>query len=203
MKGLSALALGGLMLASAAFGDAAPGDLAAGRKVAGLCRVCHGLQGVAQVPIAPHIAGEPVSYITRQLAAFRSGAREHEMMTVVARGLTDTQIANVATWYSAHTARASLPPGADASAAPALCVTCHGETGIAVNPDAPNLAAETNIYLATQLKAFRSGKRRHEIMSGIAADLTDDEIRASADWYAAMRLEVTEPGAPGPCGAAC
>ncbi|TCO69920.1 c-type cytochrome [Rhodovulum euryhalinum] len=190
MKGLIALALGGVFLAGGAFAQ----DLEAGRKVAGLCRVCHGLQGVAQVPIAPHISGEPVSYITRQLEAFRSGAREHEMMTVVARGLTDQQIADVAAWYSAHAASASLPAGADPDAAPSLCVNCHGANGIAVAEDAPNLANETNIYIATQLKAFRTGQRTHEIMSEIAADLTDEEIRAYADWYAAARLEVQEPG---------
>jgi len=189
MRAAFALALGGLMLA----GGAAAQDIEAGRKVAGLCRVCHGLQGVAQVPIAPHISGEPVSYITRQLEAFRSGAREHEMMTVVARGLTDRQIADVAAWYSAHEARATLPPGADPGAAPSLCVNCHGANGIALNEDAPNLANETNIYLATQLKAFRNGRRKHEIMSDIAADLTDDEIRAYADWYSAMQLEITAP----------
>jgi cytochrome c553 len=61
-------------------------------------------------------------------------------------------------------------------------------------PDAPNLAGEANIYLDTQLKAFRSGKREHEIMTGIAADLTDVEIRALADWYAAVRLEIALPG---------
>lgn len=185
-----ALALGGVILAGGALAQ----DIEAGRKVATLCRVCHGIEGMAQVPIAPHISGEPVSYITRQLQAFRSGAREHEMMTVVARGLTDQQIADVAAWYSAHRATGTLPAGADPDAAPSLCVNCHGANGIAVNEDAPNLAAETNVYLATQLKAFRTGKRQHEIMSGIAADLTDDEIAAYADWYAGVRLEVVPPG---------
>lgn len=191
MIGRLALALGGVFLAGGAMAQ----DLEAGRKVAGLCRVCHGLEGVAQVPIAPHISGEPASYITRQLQAFRSGAREHEMMTVVARGLTDQQIADVASWYAAHGAEASLPAGASAEDAPDLCVSCHGVDGIAVGPeDAPNLAAETNIYIATQLKAFRTGKREHEIMSAIAADLTDEEIRAYADWYSAMTLQVEAPG---------
>jgi cytochrome c553 len=37
--------------------------------------------------------------------------------------------------------------------------------------DAPNLAGEVNIYIDTQLKAFRIGKREHEIMSEVAAHL--------------------------------
>jgi cytochrome c553 len=58
--------------------------------------------------------------------------------------------------------------------------------------DAPNLAGESAIYIDTQLKAFRLGKRTHEIMSAIAADLTNDEIREYADWYASIRLKITQ-----------
>lgn len=180
------LALGGLMLAGAALAE---GDPAAGRKVAGMCRTCHGLDGFAQLPIAPHIGGEPAEYLSHQLEAFRSGAREHEMMTVVASGLNDTQIADVAAWYSSHTAKAN-PSGA-LNQAPTACVGCHGEDGLAVIEDAPHLAGETNIYLETQLKAFRSGKRQHEIMTAIAGAMTDEEIRDAANWYAAIELEIT------------
>ncbi|MCJ8517556.1 c-type cytochrome [Pseudorhizobium tarimense] len=48
--------------------------------------------------------------------------------------------------------------------------------------DAPHLAGENVIYIDTQLKAFRSGKRQHEVMSQITAGLTDAEIRAAAEW---------------------
>ena len=72
---------------------AAPGDAAAGGRIAVQCRTCHGANGIAVIPVAPNIGGESASYLTRQLAAFRSGARENEMMSVVARGLSDRQIA--------------------------------------------------------------------------------------------------------------
>lgn len=189
MRGLATLALGGLMLA----GVAAAQDADAGRKVAGMCRTCHGLDGYARVPIAPHIGGEPAGYLEAQLHAFKSGVREHEMMSVVAASLSDQQIADVAAWYAAHRATATLPASVDADAAPDLCVACHGADGISRHDDAPNLAAETNIYLDTQLKAFRRGKREHEIMSAVAADLTDDDIRAVANWYAAIGLSIDPP----------
>ena len=189
MRVLATLALGGLMLA----GAAPAADLEAGRTVAGMCRTCHGTDGYARVPIAPHIGGEPASYLEAQLRAFRSGERVHEMMTVVAASLSDQQISDVAAWYAAHRATATLPAGVDENAAPDLCVACHGADGISLNADAPNLAAETNIYIDTQLKAFRGGKRQHEIMSSIAADLTDEEIRAVADWYAAVGLSIAPP----------
>tara|TARA_R110002012_G_scaffold185316_2_gene351867 strand:- start:70 stop:651 length:582 start_codon:yes stop_codon:yes gene_type:complete len=182
------LGLGGLLLAGTA--PAYSGDPAAGRKVANMCRTCHGLDGLAKIPIAPHIGGEPESYLQRQLRAFKSGIRRHEMMSVVASGMSERQIDDVSAWYAAHTATASLPKGADPARAPEACTACHGIDGIALQADAPNLAGETNIYIDTQLKAFRGGKRVHEIMSGIAAGMSDAKIRAAADWYASMTLKI-------------
>ncbi len=110
-------------------------------------------------------------------------------MSVVARSLGDEQIADLAAWYASQRVTATLT--ADATGAPQLCAACHGADGIAEAPDVPNLAGETNIYIDTQLKAFRSGKREHEVMSAIVADLTDEEIRAAADWYAAVQIEIS------------
>lgn len=182
--------LGGLMLAGAVCLSAkADGNPDAGRKLAGECRTCHGIDGYAKIPIAPHIGGEPQSYISSQLTAFRDGNREHEMMSVVARSLSDQQIADLAAWYRSHQMTATLND--DPANAPEQCVACHGTDGIALMEDAPNLAAEPNIYIDTQLKAFRLGKRTHDVMSAIAADMSDSEIRAAADWYGAIEIEIT------------
>jgi cytochrome c553 len=181
--------LGGLLLAGTALAqDPVEGDAAAGKKIAGQCRTCHGIDGYANIPIAPHIGGEQASYIRNQLTAFRDGTRTHEMMTIVAKMLTDQQIADVAAWYASHTATATLD--ADPSGAPEACTACHGVDGMAVIADAPNLAGETNIYIDTQLKAFRVGKRKHEVMSVVAAEMSDAEIRAAADWYAGVKLDI-------------
>ena len=191
------LCLGTLLGAGAAkaqdatLADVLTGDPAAGKVLAGQCRTCHGTDGYAKIPIAPHIGGEPAGYLARQLTDFRDGRREHEMMSVVAATLSDQQIADVAAWYAGQVARAEL--NADPSGAPETCVACHGADGIAVIEDAPNLAAETNIYLDTQLKAFRSGKRMSEIMQPIAEDLDDAAIRAAADWYGAVKLTIDPP----------
>ena len=187
MRSVLTLVLGGVILA----GPTLAQDAEAGRKVAGMCRTCHGLDGLAKIPIAPNIGGEPAAYIDAQLRAFREGTREHEMMSVVAKGLSDAQIADVSAWYASHVATATMD--ADPAGAPELCVGCHGQDGIALVEDAPNLAGETVIYIDTQLKAFRSGKRTHEVMSEIAAMLSDEDIRAAAEWYAAATLEITSP----------
>jgi len=187
MRRLALLFLGGLMLAESAQAQV-QGDRAAGRQAAGQCRTCHGLDGYAQIPIAPHIGGEPESYIRAQLTAFRDGTREHEMMTIAARTLSDQQIADLAAWYSGHEVTAELT--ADPAEAPEACVGCHGADGIHLIEDAPNLAGETNIYIDTQLKAFRNGNRVHDVMTPIASELTDEEIRAVADWYAKVKLDI-------------
>ncbi len=143
---------------------------------------------MAQIPIAPNIGGEPASYLAGQLRAFRSGERQHEMMSVVASGLSDKQIDDVAAWYAAHEATAELT--ADPDEAPEACVSCHGADGIAVIDEAPNLAGESNIYIETQLKTFRNGKRRGDVMPSIAAGLTDAEMRSAADWYSNARVTI-------------
>lgn len=188
MRLAALIVLGGLTLAGGT--PAAADDPAAGRKIANMCRTCHGIDGYAQIPIAPHIGGEPKEYLEKQLMAFKTGARENEMMSVVAAGLTAQQISDVAAWYADHEVTATLPEGVSEADAPDACVSCHGANGLSVVLDAPNLAGEVNIYIDTQLKAFRSGKRKHEIMSVIAADLTDAEIRRVADWYSNVKLEI-------------
>ncbi len=75
----------------------------------------------------------------------------------------------------------------------AMCQTCHGIDGIAKIPDAPNIAGENSIYLQTQIKAFRSGKRVHEMMSVIAKQLSDDDIANLAAWYASIKITVEVP----------
>lgn len=187
------LALGGVILAGTAPQPAQAGDPAAGRKIANMCRTCHGLDGYAAIPIAPHIGGEPQTYLEAQLMAYKTGQREHEMMSVVTSSLSAQQIADVAAWYASHTVTATLPNGTSPDAAPQACVSCHGADGISQLLDAPNLAGETNIYIDTQLKAFKRGQRSHEIMSEVAAELSDTEIRDIANWYAAITLKIEPP----------
>jgi cytochrome c553 len=73
------------------------------------------------------------------------------------------------------------------------CAVCHGQLGLATAPDAPNLAGQPVTYMVTQLRAYRSGARRHEVMGVIAKPLSDDDISDLANWYNALRVEVQEP----------
>ncbi len=78
------------------------GRLIAGRQIAGrMCGACHGVDGIAKLPEAANLAGQDATYVTRQLTAFRSGERVHEQMSVIAKTLSDQQIADVAAYYGA------------------------------------------------------------------------------------------------------
>lgn len=103
-----------LLVAALCIGAAAPalaeGDPRAGRRLAGgQCAVCHGNDGIARQPDAPHLAGQPATYVAAQLRAFREEARRHEQMNVVARNLTDAHIADLAAWYASIQVEATVP----------------------------------------------------------------------------------------------
>lgn len=90
-----------LLPALAAVGiSAAAQDVAAGKAKAQACIVCHGALGLSTQPDAPNIAGQPALYLAAQLRAFRSGARKHEVMAVMARPLSDADIQNLAAWFA-------------------------------------------------------------------------------------------------------
>lgn len=106
MKALTlSIAIGCMALPLPAFAS----DLDAGRKKARQCSTCHGIDGIAKIPIAPHLAGESQVYLETQLKAFRNGKRAHEMMTVVAKTLSDEDITDLAKWYSAIVITATIP----------------------------------------------------------------------------------------------
>lgn len=74
-------------------------DVKAGRAKAVQCQACHGMDGLAKVPEAPNLAGQNEDYLVKALKDFRSGARQNEMMSVVAKPLSDADIANLAAFY--------------------------------------------------------------------------------------------------------
>lgn len=76
-------------------------DAAAGRRKAAACQACHGLDGIAKLPDAPHIAAQPAAYLERELRNYRAGTRRNEVMSVAARPLSDADIRDLAAYYSA------------------------------------------------------------------------------------------------------
>jgi len=68
----------------------------------------------------------------------------------------------------------------------ATCVACHGMNGNSVNPEWPNLAGQSAVYIAEQLKLFRAGVRTDPVMQPLAVGLSDDDIADLAVYFAAQ-----------------
>ena len=70
----------------------------------------------------------------------------------------------------------------------AACAICHGTQGKPA-PGAPliPLAGLPRDHIATQMRAFRDGKRPATVMHQIAKGYTDAQIDAIAGWYAAQK----------------
>lgn len=97
-------------LAAGLAGPAQAADPVAGRaKAAAACAVCHGPNGVSMAPNAPHLAGQPAIYLVEQLKNYRSGKRPHEVMGVIAKPLTDTEIEDLAAWYGSLQISVQMP----------------------------------------------------------------------------------------------
>jgi len=96
-------------LALAMVAGVARADVVGRSKAQQTCNVCHGASGISTMPDTPHLAGQPEIYLVHQLQAYRNGARRHEVMNVVAKPLTDDEIAALARWYSSIKLRADAP----------------------------------------------------------------------------------------------
>ena len=96
-------------LLAAALNPAAAADAAAGKTKAAKCTVCHGLDGLAKNPDAPNLAGDSANYIRKQLGAYRSGERKDPQMSIMAKNLSDDDIADLAAWYSSLKVTVEMP----------------------------------------------------------------------------------------------
>ena len=71
-----------------------------------------------------------------------------------------------------------------------VCLVCHGLDGNGTeptNPEFPKIAGKQAAYLLKQLNDLKSGKRKSDIMSGIVAGLTPDDMANLAAYFAAQK----------------
>ena len=80
-----------------------------------------------------------------------------------------------------HSAGASQSPNV------AMCTGCHGIPGYKTAfPDVyhvPKIAGQSPAYIVNALKAYKSGERAHPSMRGIAASMTEEDMKKYADYY--------------------
>ena len=68
----------------------------------------------------------------------------------------------------------------------AICAGCHGNNGIGLSDEFPNLAGQKAPYIIKQLKAFKSGTRKDPTMSAMAAALTESDMANLAAYFSSL-----------------
>ena len=77
----------------------AAGDAAAGKAKAGVCAGCHGANGEGKKPY-PALAGKPADQIEQALKDYKSGKRANGVMKSFASNLSESDMDNLAAYYS-------------------------------------------------------------------------------------------------------
>ncbi len=93
---------------------------------------------------------------------------------------------------AAHAAEAKAPFKADAAKGGQLataCLACHTADGTRGSPANPILQGQHPEYLVKQLTEFKSGKRKNAIMNGLAAALSEDDMKHIAAFYASKKAK--------------
>ena len=76
-----------------------------------------------------------------------------------------------------------------------MCQACHGLDGLSKVPEAPNIAGQTEAYLALQLAAFKAGTRKSETMNVVTATLSDADVANLAAYFSAIEIKIVKiPG---------
>ena len=170
------------------------------------CFMCHGLDGVGDSAGAfPRLTEQAAFYMYKQLIDYASGARPSDVMTPIAREMTEPQMANVAFYYSVVDAPYAPRPVVEPEvlargreiaedglpeAGLQACNFCHGEDGGGNPPLFPYLAGQYAPYTELQMQLFKRDIRTNDplaVMRDIAEDLSDEDIRAVALYFEWLR----------------
>jgi cytochrome c553 len=74
----------------------------------------------------------------------------------------------------------------------AVCTACHGPNGNSANPEWPRLAGQSAVYIAEQLKLFKTQVRTNPVMMPMASGLSDQDVNDVAVYYQAQPLQGLE-----------
>ena len=164
----------------------AAGSAEKGESKSTACIACHGPSGNSSNPEWPNLAGQHEHYILKQLQAFKSGARKNPLMTPMAAGLSDDDMADLGAYFAAQKRQAWRPilascRSASVSIAPAMRrtarrpaprATARQATGIRPLPirccvasmeaTSPRSCVRTARALARPMRIRRCARREHD-----------------------------------------
>ncbi len=165
-----------------------------GRVKSQVCAACHGVDGNSAIPDIPSLAGQPRQFLVSALYMFREGRRQNAAMAPFAANLSNTDLNDLAQYFSAQKLAApsqkaspELVAKARAVAEKNNCVACHTATLVG-QQHIPRLAGQHKPYLLAQLKGFKSGTRGDVdgTMTSAAQGLAAEELDLVAEYLATL-----------------
>lgn len=171
---------------------------------AAACSGCHGEEGQPDPGNGfPRLAGMDTRYVAAQLTAYADGARENEVMSGIAKALTNQDITDLSLYYNGLRTPANTSAGdatlvvrgrllheqGDNAIGLQPCNACHGVKGGGGLPYIPFLAGQDVDYLAVRLNWFKGLKRKTQSqaqMAAVAKHLSDADIKAVAAYYSSL-----------------
>lgn len=185
------------------------GDAQAGETKSQTCIACHGQDGNSPTEQNPKIAGQVPGYIAQQLKLFKDGIRVNPIMAGMVAGLSEQDMLDLDAYYSAQkmqnefvvyendeqkaqltadiAAGRALYKNGDTRYSVAACQACHGPAGEGILPLYPKVSGQYASYLESQLLAYKSGERKHEMMNTVAYPLSEQQIKQVALYMSVMQ----------------
>jgi cytochrome c553 len=182
-------------------------DIANGKKIVdGFCVRCHGVDGSDIEPIeeedTPYLFGQNPYSILKQIIDFKDKTRKERTMTANVRKITTEEAADISAYYAAQPlpmapvkssqvtpVAKKLAEKGDGTRFVPPCAGCHGQNGEGSIVDVPSLAGQSTSYFKLAMTEYQNDERKNDIYSRmrfIAKQLTEEEIDALADYYAAI-----------------
>ena len=164
------------------------------------CITCHGPKGQSAISTWPKLSAQHAAYTNKQLKNFKEGTRANPIMMGMAATLTEQDMQNIAAFLSKQVISQGVAQNKDtielgqsiyrggiaAKGVPA-CAACHSPTGAGIPAQYPLLGGQWADYTNAQLLAFREGVRKNSTqMTAIATKLSDQEMKAVADYMAGL-----------------
>ena len=170
----------------------AAGDAERGKVLADTCLGCHGIPGYRNAYPnyrVPKLGGQHEDYLGLALQGYQGGTRSHPTMIAQSDTLSDQDMRDIAAYFTAQGEAEAAETVSKGDAARgkekvAVCTACHGEAGISPAPNWPVLAGQHKDYLVHSIKQYRDGGRKDPVMMGQVVNLTDQDIKDIAAFYA-------------------
>jgi cytochrome c553 len=159
------------------------GDPAAGEPHTVLCTGCHGPLGVSDDPQTPSLAGQDPEYLVNAIKAYRN-ARRYEPMILVVASLTDTDVDNLAAFYTIQKSKPAENGPALIQELTGKCNRCHGAGVRSSDVAIPRLNGQDMDYLVMALRSYRDNRRQTSLMHNMVLPYGDAVIEGLASYYA-------------------